>query len=958
MNTEQSISANLSQPRQPRLRSPWFVLIQQSVIWKALLLVATFLLLFGSSIQFIAVPKEGDLAFDVLYTLALVIFVFDMALNVVIDPEYFNFNFCVRRKDEKSFYSSTFTMGSFLFWCDVLSTLSLLFHISYINRREYEMMKIQIRLNEYGVPVNFDTINSNIPVEYDSTHHLLILVCKMARIARLVPSSTVVDISSRLNVYWYLQRINPIWYCRKISERRRERSQKVTERIDVALAARLKAVGVGMKLNRTKRVLQYFGFLPDHNMELKHHLAAMKIQRAWRWKNRSSRISKSGNSGKEYPRDSKPRKLTTKDIEAETQVGRAMAQVTGRRLAITVLMSLLLTILFTYVETDATRTSTMIILHGQTTGNYANSNSTVAEKALNAARRSSVPGLFQYNVSDGESFEFAVNMKVEELREREQVKIVVEDYTGSVSTTGLFIYRKERVYQAYLVLTATIITCLVWFLGVAAFAGPIMALVVTPIERMVRLLGMLTVDPLGYQSNYRFKKFLFEDVMMKESQWTKDILKGMETAFLMSTILRIGNLMKVGFGSAGVEIIKNNLQEGQNKNMLILNERGSTVSCIFLFCDIRQFTDATECLQEEVFVFTNRIAAVVHSFCHSYGGSANKNVGDAFLVSWLLEDDNSQVLSAKHQQADKALLSVVKICMALYYDEYYVETMSEIAKTSLINKLKNRSGPIVQMGFGLHAGKAVQGAIGSQRKIDATYVSEAVEKAEFLESSTKQYGLKMLMSDTFQTLLDPKIRRRCRKIDQVYFPDEDENEDEAYELSIDERLEKRMELFTFDMDIDALWRKKRISEEMPERKERSDAMNTFKKKRSLMNSRMNISTSRVSNPEIPGSSRFDFEKEDVGTRELILPTGVEQYKDRVWLQEDIRLIRQQYTTAVIQDFNSGLQRYYDKDWINAKKYFEMVLARFDDGPSTYFLQEMKEHNFKPPPMFSPIRRVD
>lgn len=27
-------------------------------------------------------------------------------------------------------------------------------------------------------------------------------------------------------------------------------------------------------------------------------------------------------------------------------------------------------------------------------------------------------------------------------------------------------------------------------------------------------------------------------------------------------------------------------------------------------------SDATECLQEEVFVFTNRIAAVVHSFCH------------------------------------------------------------------------------------------------------------------------------------------------------------------------------------------------------------------------------------------------------------------------------------------------------------------------------------------------------
>ena len=141
----------------------------------------------------------------------------------------------------------------------------------------------------------------------------------------------------------------------------------------------------------------------------------------------------------------------------------------------------------------------------------------------------------------------------------------------------------------------------------------------------------------------------------------------------MSTILHIGSLKKIGFGSAGVEIIRKSLQKGQSKNMLILNSQGSTVSCIFLVSDIRQFTDATECLQEEVFVFTNRIAAVVHSICHSYGGAANKNEGDAFLLSWSLEDtenpwasgtnrfrDTGAPLKAKSNQADKTLLSVIK----------------------------------------------------------------------------------------------------------------------------------------------------------------------------------------------------------------------------------------------------------------------------------------------------------
>lgn len=37
---------------------------------------------------------------------------------------------------------------------------------------------------------------------------------------------------------------------------------------------------------------------------------------------------------------------------------------------------------------------------------------------------------------------------------------------------------------------------------------------------------------------------------------------------------------------------------------------------VFGFCDIRQFTDATECLQEEVMVFVNRIAEIVHRATH------------------------------------------------------------------------------------------------------------------------------------------------------------------------------------------------------------------------------------------------------------------------------------------------------------------------------------------------------
>jgi class 3 adenylate cyclase len=271
----------------------------------------------------------------------------------------------------------------------------------------------------------------------------------------------------------------------------------------------------------------------------------------------------------------------------------------------------------------------------------------------------------------------------------------------------------------------------------------------------------------------------------------------METHFLMSTIQRIGKLLRVGFGSAGAEIIRDNLERvrGRNEDVLFLNKQGGTVSCIFLFCDIRQFTDATESLQEEVFVFTNRIANVVHSICNSYGGSANKNIGDAFLVSWRLDeapikedvdDDPFREHSnykSNGNHADKALLSVVKICMALQYDQYFTDGMSEAAKNRLMTKLSNRNGPLVQMGFGLHAGTAVQGAIGSQRKLDATYIGESVERSEFLESSTKTYGVPILMSDSFYNLLEPANRRRCRKVDQLLILSEEfGNLSDPYEI--------------------------------------------------------------------------------------------------------------------------------------------------------------------------------
>ena len=111
----------------------------------------------------------------------------------------------------------------------------------------------------------------------------------------------------------------------------------------------------------------------------------------------------------------------------------------------------------------------------------------------------------------------------------------------------------------------------------------------------------------------------------------------METAILENLIIKIGALLAIGFGEAGSEIIASNMQRGGDVDPML---PGKKILAIFGFCDIRNFTDATEVLQQGVMVFVNEIAEIVHGTVDQYSGSANKNIGDAFLLVWKYQPDD------------------------------------------------------------------------------------------------------------------------------------------------------------------------------------------------------------------------------------------------------------------------------------------------------------------------------
>ena len=84
-----------------------------------------------------------------------------------------------------------------------------------------------------------------------------------------------------------------------------------------------------------------------------------------------------------------------------------------------------------------------------------------------------------------------------------------------------------------------------------------------------------------------------------------------------NAIVKIGSLLALGYGEAGSGIIASNVSKG-NSGAINPLLPGKKLFAVFGFCDIRNFTDVTEVLQEEVMIFVNTISSLVHKTVDGY----------------------------------------------------------------------------------------------------------------------------------------------------------------------------------------------------------------------------------------------------------------------------------------------------------------------------------------------------
>jgi class 3 adenylate cyclase len=294
-----------------------------------------------------------------------------------------------------------------------------------------------------------------------------------------------------------------------------------------------------------------------------------------------------------------------------------------------------------------------------------------------------------------------------------------------------------RMAQAQGSAAITILLLVAILVMFTSLSADVASMVVEPIEGMVKLVKALAENPSCKLEEQAKSKY--------------------ETEAVRIALAKIVGLMQLGFGGAGHELISANLANSEQAT-LDLTLRGKKRDCAYGYCDIRQFTETVECLQDQVMLFTNAVGEIVHQSCYDNHGEPNKNIGDAFLIVW------RSMLSTDYGKVVDGALTSFRRCVREIASSLTLQLVTDVE--AIHNKF-GRGVYQTKLGFGLHFGWSVEGPVGTTTKIDCSYLSPEVKISDRLEAATKIYSSNILMSGQFYDLLSDNIKVGVRLIDYV-----------------------------------------------------------------------------------------------------------------------------------------------------------------------------------------------
>mmetsp|Transcript_26236 Transcript_26236/g.59346 ORF Transcript_26236/g.59346 Transcript_26236/m.59346 type:complete len:769 (+) Transcript_26236:763-3069(+) len=462
--------------------------------------------------------------------------------------------------------------------------------------------------------------------------------------------------------------------------------------------------------------------------------------------------------------------------------------------------------------------------------------------------------------------------------------------------------RKWKRIEAVFGIITTIFVCVLLAVASMSFSKDANELVLNPIERISAKLLVIRDSPMAAiklgDVAYREEQaaLRLEKEREEKASWfskasrlfgrkKKKKSEPMETAILEKTIIKIGGLLALGFGEAGARIIGQNMKGSDTAGVNAMIP-GTKIDCIFGYSEIHHFAETMQVLQDKVMLFVNQIAEIVHGIVDEYLGAPNKNVGDAFLLVWRLVDVEPQMVM---KYADFAVLAFVKIIAAVNKSATFADYRDH---PGLLLRIPNFR---VTLHFGLHYGWAIEGAIGSEFKIDASYLSPNVNTCWRLASEAKQYELLMLVSHVAAALCSSRMQKNFRLLDRV-------------ELK---GSKQPIGLHTVDLD----WRRLDVAESVGSKV-------VFKKYK------MRQQRERVK--EMKQTPAFD-------PAELFM------------VDRDIKLMRELYTSDFFDAFDMAYRNYEAGEWEVARVMLEetLLMLGHEDGPSRSLLNFMQSEQHTP-----------
>eukprot|EP00927_Polykrikos_kofoidii_P035459 TRINITY_DN30005_c0_g1_i2.p1 TRINITY_DN30005_c0_g1~~TRINITY_DN30005_c0_g1_i2.p1 ORF type:complete len:997 (-),score=141.82 TRINITY_DN30005_c0_g1_i2:36-3026(-) len=477
--------------------------------------------------------------------------------------------------------------------------------------------------------------------------------------------------------------------------------------------------------------------------------------------------------------------------------------------------------------------------------------------------------------------------------------------------------RNESVYS----LLTTLFICIVLFTASLVFAHDTNVFVLQPLENMMRKVNAIRENPL-IAMKIADQEFKREEVCRASKQHAEWIAQrrcfsrtwhkakgcfhsstreeGMETMVLEKTIIKLGTLLALGFGEAGANIVQNCLSgSAAGVNVMVPGKR---VDCFISVVRVSNFLVFTEVLRERVMTFINQIAEIVHGVVDQFGGACNKSNGDSFLLIWQTND------GAIMQQniADMSVFSLVRILSALHQSRVLARYRGHPC-------LQQRLGSDcrVSLSFGIHYGWAIVGAVGSEFKIDASYLSPTVSVTGSVERATHVYNVSIIATMDVISRCSMEFKIFCRLIDNVQL----------------QGSKEPISFLTVDLDHEVV--------EVLGKSGKLGAWNV--RRRFLARQLLELEKLRKREQEFKVASLFVQ-------------------------QECVRQMREIYTTEFLQTFIMGYQNYSEGQWQVARRILtrtrSMLASGREDGPSRALLGFMEQTDFEAPKTWRGVRVLE